>query len=346
LFKVGTGHPSLCGLHQPEAQSSLADTSRLTVPDTRNLQFRICSFYALSCKEMELSVVRTYFLLAVYGVSLLVLVAGKADAGPVLDQIFVLDSWPFDGLAGSGHLGAPRVTQTFTVGITGTLTVVALPLTNLRVSSVVTVAIYRTSGGLPISGSLGTASVDASSLPDDPSAPFTKTERAMFEYGSKDIPVTAGEQMAMILSATEPHPGESGVGYYGATGYPGGHISVDIGSGPMSLFPYSMFFQTYVEPAAVPEPASEALLGTSLLGFFLLRWPSRHHGTDGVWKRGVGEPTAGSLPPASHRRKRWPSTRPILEQHHRARPSRDQTPGQRQARLRGISGGPANHSGL
>src|SRR3954467_7650732 len=46
-------------------------------------------------------------------------------------------------------------------------------------------------------------------------------------------------------------------------------------------------------------------------------------------------------------RRRWPpSTRPILEQHYRARPSCNKTPGQRQARLPGIPRSPANNSGL
>ncbi|MBV8828872.1 MAG: hypothetical protein JO217_07025 [Acidobacteriaceae bacterium] len=86
----------------------------------------------------------------------------------------------------------------------------------MRVGSVVTAAIYRTSGGVPDAALFGLASVDAFSLPDDPVSPFSKTELAMFHYDPYNIRVTAGEQMAMILSATEPRTGEDGAAYYGA----------------------------------------------------------------------------------------------------------------------------------
>ncbi len=217
---------------------------------------------------------RTCFLLAVCAATLLSSEAFKADAVPVLDQNFLLDDWPFDGLIGSGHVGSPALTQTLTVGITGNLASVALPLTNLRVASVVTMAIYRTSGGLPTSAPLGTASVEALSLPDDPYIPFSKTPLAVFDYSSQVIPVVAGEQVAMLLTAPAPTFIDCGAAFYGNKGYIGGNLFSDIGSGPMSLFPYSMFFQTYMEPTAVPEPAAPALLGASLLGFLLLHWAS------------------------------------------------------------------------
>ena len=219
---------------------------------------------------------RTYFLLAACAASLLSAEVSKAGTVPVLDQNFFLNDWPFDGLAGSGHPSSPTIIQTFTVGITGNLSSVALPLTNLRVPSVVTLAIYRISGGLPISGPLGTASVEALSLPDDPSPIFTQTPLAKFDYSSQAIPVMAGEQIAMRLSAPQPRLNEDGVAYYGNKGYTGGNLFIDIGSGPVSNFPYSMFLQTYVEPTAVPEPAPGALLGTCFLCLFLLHWRSRH----------------------------------------------------------------------
>jgi len=55
----------------------------------------------------------------------------------------------------------------------------------------------------------------------------------------------------------------------GLPGYGGGHLSLDIGNGPMSSAPYSMFFQTYVEP--VPEPKCELVSAALLLGLVLLR---------------------------------------------------------------------------
>ena len=213
---------------------------------------------------------RTCFWLALCGASVLISEASRAGAVPILDQNFVLDDWPFDGLAGAGHLSSPLLIQTFTVGLTGSLTSVALPLTNLRVASVVTLAIYQISGGLPISRPLGTASLEALSLPDDPSFPFTKTPLASFHYNSQAISVVAGEQMAMLLSAPAPTFLDCGASYYGNKGYAGGNLFYDIGSGPISFFPYSMFFQTYVDTAAVPEPVSLTLLGAPLLGFLLL----------------------------------------------------------------------------
>jgi len=212
---------------------------------------------------------RIYLLLMACEVVFLTFGTETVQADTVLDQSFLSSSTIQDGGIGSGHYGAPIAIQTFTVGRSGTLSTVEIPLTSLNLPSVLTAAIYTISAGIPTSTRLGSASVDGAILPTHGLYPFHEAELTKFDYGAQKIAVTAGDQLAIVLTATEPFPGASGAYYYYGSGYTGGSFALDIGTGPMSFFPYSIFFQTFVETTIVPEPTSVALLSVSLVGLLV-----------------------------------------------------------------------------
>jgi len=211
---------------------------------------------------------------AALGAALLGLAAAaEAEAAPVLDQSFLGPS-QLSGGVGAGHVGAPTLTQTFTVGLSGALSAVALPLYSLNLPSTVTVGVRAVSGGVPVGDLLGSASLDAARLPRSlASQPITADELTPFDFASQGIAVAAGEQLAIVLSATEPSRGASGAGYYGGAGYAGGRLTLDVGGGPIAEDPYALFFRTYVDTAiaAAPEPASFALFGSGLASLLALR---------------------------------------------------------------------------
>ncbi len=176
--------------------------------------------------------------------------------------------------------------QTFTAGITGTLSEVDLalytlpgyPADNLHVD------IRRTVGGVPSSQSTDIlASTVISGLATSDAGVY---QWAQVDLSSFGISVTQGDLLAIVLWTP---PGsttlcewdnlaedkwnissynqlcyQQGEGYQETLSQPTWHFPLISDGGPNYSSPASFDFRTYVEP--VPEPATLTLLGTALLG--------------------------------------------------------------------------------
>jgi hypothetical protein len=183
-----------------------------------------------------------------------------AHAVPLLDQSYLLQ----ENLAGSAIVSVQTVAQTFTVGIGGTLSQVGVQ-TYQSPGTVgdVNLEILRTSGGVPTGSPLFSGTIPLAKLPtfEFPTFPFPTVPVTTVDVSTAHMNVAPGDQLAISLS-------RSGFGsppwviwnegwespYYtgGApfTTFPAGtwrSISEEIGD---------LGFQTFVEPAAPPLPAS------------------------------------------------------------------------------------------
>lgn len=204
-----------------------------------------------------------------------------AVAVPVLDQSVIYPT--SGGISTYTIYETPTnqyvLAQTFTAGISGQLTAVGLGLTD-KATENLTVSILGTSGGLPdltdplASGTLTPADVDLDAF-----------SLELVDFSSSLFNVVAGEVYAIMLSSTTPFqreydwtrgsfdtftgddlspadPYAGGVGFYSSNG----------GSSWTALanFSQDFSFQTYVDPSAVPEPASLGFI-VACLGLYGFR---------------------------------------------------------------------------
>ncbi|HTW27272.1 MAG TPA: hypothetical protein VME92_09110 [Acetobacteraceae bacterium] len=185
--------------------------------------------------------------------------SGLCRAAPVLDQNNTLATGVVGGNSGVG-LGV--FAQTLVVGLSGTFSAFDAYLWNPNVGrGTVTATILRVdASGAPstLPGDvLGTATVSYSSIPRYPNIccilpdlPYTE-----FDFSSDGISVTAGEELAVQLTAP---PAFVIWGSDATADYPAGSAYY-FGAGRWQLLAFGntdFGFRTYVEPAvAIPEPS-------------------------------------------------------------------------------------------
>lgn len=204
-----------------------------------------------------------------------VLLAGNAFAIPVLDQSFEEHT--------SATGGAQGIAQTFTVGVTGTLTrldIFAQQLTG------VSLGILATAGGAPAPFSTARGVVSLPNLPFDSFGDWLSVDLTAL-----NLSVTAGDVLAWALLGGQAQvkgndflvPGDR---YTGGAAFTGRRVLLSApGQFPPVFSPFGeawapssnpqftldQAFRTYVEPVAVPEPPTIALLALALVASLFRR---------------------------------------------------------------------------
>ncbi len=133
--------------------------------------------------------------LFVCAIAVLILVATTSSAAEVLDQQNdVSPSATADSTSG----GVLEQGQTFTVGVTGTLSRIAVQINfpGFGSGGNAILNVYNTSDGMPTGASLGTASLPSSGIP---SIGYVFQS---FDLSSSAIPVHAGDVFAYSISST------------------------------------------------------------------------------------------------------------------------------------------------
>jgi hypothetical protein len=201
----------------------------------------------------------------------LVVASGVAFADPVPDQSFT-PSLPTGTTATVGLSNSVDWSQTFTVGLTGTLTSFDVAIRTISTAfSPLLVDLRTTSGGLPTEADAGANvlfSTSVTGIPNDPN--FTIHS---FVVG---VPVTAGDVLAIVLRSDDLNP-VYGWAAVTTDSYAGGAAFRRLFSGTWGTSTAGineLWFRTFVDQgtAPVPEPA---LLGLLVTGFGLA-WVVRH----------------------------------------------------------------------
>jgi len=183
-------------------------------------------------------------------------VAASHAGATVLDQEFV------PGVPGGSSPAGVLTAQTFTAGITGTLDSVTAHIVNFGGSiEDLTLAVYSTAAGEP-STSLGSVTLDSTAFPTN-SAALGSGNFTAFDFLGLGIAMQAGFEYALVVTTPET---QNKYSWRSSTGQPnqyaGGqrYVSTDGGVSWTGDSSWDYAFQTFVNPASVPEPMTLALL--------------------------------------------------------------------------------------
>ena len=194
--------------------------------------------------------------------------AGAAHAVPVLDQSTLgPDNGSSFTLPPPPNVGNA---QTFTVGIAGELTGIAFGAFDKgEVGGTLIVEIRTTAAGAPTTTVLASLSLNPSQIGDFPaSAPQVgAADLTVVDLSGFDIQVSVGDVLALVLSMGLPHSNPFyGISAFLTNVYAGGALYGHGGLGFESFGGEDLPLQTFVEPLAIPEPASLALVLAAIGG--------------------------------------------------------------------------------
>lgn len=197
--------------------------------------------------------VRLFLLVIVCAFSLL----GPAPASraDTIDQSFV---GPPTGINGGIGGSFTYLAQTYTAGITGTLTGVNIDVVTLQPAAL-QVSIHTVSGGVPTGTILGTTTLAVGQ-----SAPLS-----LLITFSGVISQFAGTQYAIVLGYPSSPPGAPANGFWTlqlSNPYPGGQVFYGNDFSNWNPWPTADgYFQTHVQPGIpVPEPGTLLLVCTGV----------------------------------------------------------------------------------
>lgn len=158
--------------------------------------------------------------------------------------------------------------QTFTVGITGTLSSIDLMIDSFNATDDLLVDFRRTTlSGSPVESDTGSDILGSFAVAANTITALGAITFKNYDVSSLGIAVTAGEILAITLTSSESTgrfrwATKTSAGYSGGDGYLRGS---DIGSTTWTTFAGSDHgFRTYIQP--VPVPAAIWLFGSGLLG--------------------------------------------------------------------------------
>ena len=182
--------------------------------------------------------------------------ANAALAAPVLDQ-----STLGPDVGNSATMSFNAFAQTFTVGIAGTLTGVAFGVFDKGETGGALVAEIRTTAaGAPTSTVLASVSLDPSQIKDPiPTLPVGAADLNPIDLSLFDIQVSVGDVLALVLFL-DPTSANYSVSAFLPDSYAGGTAYGQSALGFESFEGPDLPLQTFVEPRAIPEPTSLALV--------------------------------------------------------------------------------------
>jgi len=188
---------------------------------------------------------------------------GTASATPILDQSNAYNNGSASGPSiSSGYFHA----QTITNGITGNLDTLELLVTrHVTTSEPLMVQIRGSVGNEPSDSILIEKFIDASDVG------YTTGSTIFIDFFQDDLFLNAGDMFSIVLHSANDVPAEYNwwmpfrQDYQGGSGF----RSIDNGTSWVPIIsdePFDFAFQTFMEPAPVPEPTTTLLLGMGLIG--------------------------------------------------------------------------------